>query len=63
MKTEQFASVIDANLTGSFIMSRLVLADMVKARTGRSLIWHLSPDSMAMLVKSTMLPQKLVLLV
>ena len=35
MKTEQFASVIDANLTGSFIMSRLVLADMVKARTGR----------------------------
>ena len=35
MKTEQFTSVIDANLTGSFIMSRLVLADMVKARTGR----------------------------
>lgn len=35
MKTEQFTSVIDANLTGSFIMSRLVLADMVKARAGR----------------------------
>ncbi|NLW11826.1 MAG: 3-oxoacyl-[acyl-carrier-protein] reductase [Clostridiaceae bacterium] len=35
MKTEQFTSVIDANLTGSFIMSRLVLVDMVKARSGR----------------------------
>lgn len=35
MKTEQFTQVIDANLTGTFVMSREVLPDMVKARSGR----------------------------
>lgn len=35
MKTEQFTQVVDANLTGTFIMCRTVMPDMVKARSGR----------------------------
>lgn len=35
MKTEQFSEVIETNLTGAFIMSRLVVPDMMKARAGR----------------------------
>jgi 3-oxoacyl-[acyl-carrier protein] reductase len=35
MSLAQFSSVIEANLTGTFLMCRLVLADMVKARQGR----------------------------
>ncbi len=34
MSLEQFKSVLDANLTGSFLMCRMVLPDMVKARRG-----------------------------
>lgn len=35
MKTEQFSEVIETNLTGAFVMSRLVVPDMMKARSGR----------------------------
>jgi 3-oxoacyl-[acyl-carrier protein] reductase len=35
MSLEQFSSVIEANLTGTFLMCRMVLPDMVKARQGR----------------------------
>jgi 3-oxoacyl-[acyl-carrier protein] reductase len=35
MSLQQFSSVIDANLTGTFLMCKLVLPDMVKARQGR----------------------------
>ncbi len=35
MSREQFTSVIDANLTGTFLMCRSVLPDMIKARKGR----------------------------
>ena len=35
MKTEQFNEVIETNLTGAFVMSRLVVPDMMKARSGR----------------------------
>jgi 3-oxoacyl-[acyl-carrier protein] reductase len=35
MKTEQFAEVINTNLTGAFILCRLVLPDMMKAKNGR----------------------------
>lgn len=35
MKTEQFNEVIETNLTGAFVMSRLVVPDMMKARAGR----------------------------
>lgn len=35
MKTEQFTEVIETNLTGAFILSRLAVPDMMKARTGR----------------------------
>ncbi|MDW7658909.1 MAG: 3-oxoacyl-ACP reductase FabG, partial [Bacillota bacterium] len=35
MSREQFTSVIDANLTGTFLMCRSVLPDMIKARQGR----------------------------
>ncbi|NLC84713.1 MAG: 3-oxoacyl-[acyl-carrier-protein] reductase [Ruminococcaceae bacterium] len=35
MKTEQFSEVIETNLTGAFILSRLVVPDMMKARHGR----------------------------
>ncbi len=35
MSKEQFTSVIDANLTGTFLMCRAVLPDMIKARHGR----------------------------
>jgi len=35
MSLEQFKTVLDANLTGSFLMCRMVLPDMVKARQGR----------------------------
>ncbi len=35
MKTEQFNDVLSTNLTGAFIMSRLVVPDMMKARSGR----------------------------
>jgi 3-oxoacyl-[acyl-carrier protein] reductase len=35
MSREQFTSVIDANLTGTFLMCRFVLPDMIKARQGR----------------------------
>jgi len=35
MTLEQFTSVVDANLTGTFLMCKAVLPDMVKARSGR----------------------------
>jgi len=35
MSREQFTSVIDTNLTGTFLMCRSVLPDMIKARQGR----------------------------
>jgi len=35
MKTEQFNEVIETNLTGAFVMSRLAVPDMMKARSGR----------------------------
>jgi 3-oxoacyl-[acyl-carrier protein] reductase len=35
MSLQQFSSVLEANLTGTFLMCRLVLPDMVKARQGR----------------------------
>lgn len=35
MSHEQFTSVVDANLTGTFLMCKAILPDMVKARTGR----------------------------
>ena len=35
MSLEQFTSVVDANLTGTFLMCRTVLPDMVRARAGR----------------------------
>lgn len=35
MSLEQFNSVIEANLTGTFLMCRAVLPDMIKARCGR----------------------------
>lgn len=35
MNKEQFTSVVDANLTGTFLMCRLVLPDMLKTRQGR----------------------------
>ena len=35
MSLEQFTTVVDANLTGTFLMCKAVLPDMVKARTGR----------------------------
>lgn len=35
MKTEQFTEVIGTNLTGAFVLSRMVVPDMMKARNGR----------------------------
>jgi 3-oxoacyl-[acyl-carrier protein] reductase len=35
MSLQQFSSVIDANLTGTFLMCKFVLPDMAKARQGR----------------------------
>jgi 3-oxoacyl-[acyl-carrier protein] reductase len=35
MSLQKFSTVIDANLTGTFLMCKLVLSDMVKARQGR----------------------------
>jgi 3-oxoacyl-[acyl-carrier protein] reductase len=35
MSRDQFTAVLDANLTGTFLMCRFVLPDMVKARSGR----------------------------
>lgn len=35
MSLEQFTSVVDANLTGTFLMCRTVLPDMVRSRAGR----------------------------
>lgn len=35
MNLQQFSQVIDTNLTGSFLMCKAVLPDMVKARQGR----------------------------
>lgn len=35
MSLKQFSDVLDANLTGTFLMCRSVLPDMVKARQGR----------------------------
>lgn len=35
MKTEQFTDVIDTNLTGTFLMCRAILPDLLKARSGR----------------------------
>ena len=35
MSRDQFTAVLDANLTGTFLMCRAVLPDMVKARSGR----------------------------
>ncbi len=35
MKTEQFTEVLGTNLTGAFVLSRLIVPDMMKARTGR----------------------------
>jgi 3-oxoacyl-[acyl-carrier protein] reductase len=35
MSLQQFSEVIDANLTGTFLMCKAVLPDMVKARQGR----------------------------
>jgi 3-oxoacyl-[acyl-carrier protein] reductase len=35
MKTEQFAQVVDTNLTGTFVMCRTVMPDLVKARYGK----------------------------
>ncbi|NLM78457.1 MAG: 3-oxoacyl-[acyl-carrier-protein] reductase [Ruminococcaceae bacterium] len=35
MSREQFTSVVDANLTGTFLMCQAFLSDMIRARNGR----------------------------